>query len=98
MAGLRVVSIIPRGGYLAVVMRLLQMPITKFWQKLSRVLRVPVASAYNPFLFLTVVLPEKAYLAGWRRARRRHSGGLAGVRAKLAHHTLGYVTELEKTL
>ena len=96
-AGLRVASIIPRGGYLAVVLRLLQMPITKSWQKLARILRVPVYKAYNPFLFLTVVLPEKAYLAGWRRARRHRSGGLAGVRAKLSHHTLGYVTELEKS-
>lgn len=95
-AGLRVTSIVPRGGYLAVVMRLLQMPITKVWQKLARLLRMPLYSAYNPVLFLTVVLPEKAYLSAWRRARRRRSGEFTGVRANLARHTLGYVTELEK--
>lgn len=94
-ADLRVTSIIPRGGYLSVVLRLLQMPITKFWQKLARALRLPLYSARNPFLFLTVVLPEKAYLAFWRRARRR--GGERGrVHAGLSRYTLGYVTELEK--
>jgi ubiquinone/menaquinone biosynthesis C-methylase UbiE len=96
VAGLSVVSIIPRGGYVPVLLRLLQMPITKFWQKLSRVLRLPLSSAYNPVLFCAVVLPEKAYLAFWRRGRRRRRGGLGRILANSSRHTLGYVTELEK--
>jgi SAM-dependent methyltransferase len=94
-ADLRVTSIVPRGGYLSVVLRLLQMPITKFWQKLARVLRLPLYSARNPFVFLTVVLPEKAYLAFWSRARRRGSEP-GRAHTGLSRYTLGYVTELEK--
>lgn len=94
-AGLRVTSIVPRGGYLAVVLRLLQMPVAKFWQRAARALHLPLYSTRNPFLYLMVVLPEKAYLARWRKAQRR-AGGRTGLRANLSRYTLGYVTKLEK--
>jgi SAM-dependent methyltransferase len=95
-AGLTVDSTLPRGGYFAVALRVVQMPITKLWSRLSRRTRLPFYSRFNPAVYLTVVLPERLYLAIWRRGRRRPAGRLARTQSKLTYYTLGYVTELEK--
>jgi SAM-dependent methyltransferase len=95
-AGLSVTSIRPRGGYAAVLLRLLHLPITKLWQRLSGLLHLPLYHPYNPLVWLTVVLPERICLSAWRRARQRRDRP-AGIRAKLAHYTLGYVAELRKS-
>jgi hypothetical protein len=95
-AGFEVVSIRPRGGYVAVALRVLQLPITKFWQKLARATRLPLYHPLNPLVFATVVLPEWLCLAAWRRGRRRPGGRLARIGAKLTYFTLGYVTRLHK--
>ena len=95
-AGLSVASIRPRGGYAAVALRTFQMPITKLWQQLGKLLRLPLYHRYNPAVYLTVVLPERLYLLFKRRTGGPDEGPLAKVRARLTYYTLGYVTELHK--
>jgi ubiquinone/menaquinone biosynthesis C-methylase UbiE len=95
-AGLGVESIAPRGSYLAVALRVIQMPIAKIWQRLASRTALPLYNAYNPFIWSTVVLPEELYLLLWRYVRRRPSGRLARSYEKLTYYTLGYVTALVK--
>jgi SAM-dependent methyltransferase len=95
-AGLTVIAISPRGGYGAVVLAVVQMPITKVAQKLGKLTRLPVLHPYNPAIWLTVVLPQRMYLSVWRYVRRHTSTWLARLSTKLTYFTLGYVTELEK--
>ena len=95
-AGLSVASIRPRGGYVAVALRTFQMPITKIWQRLGKLLRLPLYHRYNPVVYLTVVLPERLYLLSRRHGGGQKEGPLAAVRARLTYYTLGYVTELRK--
>ena len=95
-AALEVRSIHARGGYLAVALRVLQMPLTKIFQRLSRVTRLPLYSRFNPLVYVTVVLPEQLCLSAWRRGRRRSAGRLARLQERSSYYTLGYMTQLEK--
>jgi SAM-dependent methyltransferase len=95
-AGLSVASIAPRGGYGAVALGILLMPLSKAWYQLGKVTRLPLYNAYNPIVFATVLLPQLAYLAYWRHVRRNAGTRLARISARLTNHTPGYVTELEK--
>jgi SAM-dependent methyltransferase len=94
-AGLIVRSIRPRGDYTAVALVVLQLPIGKAWYLLAKMTRLPLNSVYNPFVYLTIVLPQQLYLLGWRHMRRQ-GGSLRKLYDKLAYYTLGYVTELQK--
>jgi SAM-dependent methyltransferase len=96
-AGLSVASISPRGGYGAVALAVLQMPVTKIFLKLESVTRLPLYHLLNPAVFTLVVLPQKLYLVLWRYGRRRATGWFARLSEKLTYYTLGYVTELEKS-
>jgi hypothetical protein len=95
-AGLDVTAISLRGGYGAVALGVLLMPITKAIQKMATVTRLPLYHPYNPVTFATVVLPQLAYLRMWRHAHRRPDTRFAQLSSKLTYYTLGYVTELVK--
>jgi SAM-dependent methyltransferase len=95
-AGLTVIAISPRGGYGAVVLRIVQMPITKVAQRLAKLTRLPIFHPYNPVIWVTIVLPQRLYLSVWRYACRHTTSWLARLSTKLTYYTLGYVTELEK--
>jgi SAM-dependent methyltransferase len=95
-AGLSVVSIRPRGGYVAVALRVLQMPIAKTWQKLERLTGLPLYNMRNPAIYSLIVMPQKLYLSMWRYVRRHPASWLARIYAKLTYYPLGYVTELGK--
>src|SRR5207244_1525396 len=64
--GLVVTSLRPRGEYVAVALRVLQMPWTKLWQRLSRLTRINLYHPLNPLVYLTIVLPQRVYVALWR--------------------------------
>ena len=85
-----------KGDYFSVAMSFALFPVTKFWQAVSKVLRVNVYRPGNPFLFVSVVLPQLVYVAYWRRARRNGRGLLARVYRKLEYVTLGYVTTMRR--
>jgi SAM-dependent methyltransferase len=95
-AGLSVTSISPRGGYGAVALGVVQMPITKIFHKLATVTHLPLYHLYNPFVFATIVLPQRLYLSVWRYGRGHAATRLGRLSNKLTYYTLGYVTELEK--
>jgi SAM-dependent methyltransferase len=95
--GLLVKSIHPRGDYTAVALVTLQLPLGKAWYLLAKMTRLPLNSVYNPLVYLTIVLPQQMYLVFWRHVRQ-HGGRLRRLYDKLAYHTLGYVTELEKPM
>lgn len=90
-AGFEVVSLIPRGGAFPVLLGAAQQPLVKGLRLVSRLVRVDVGRPGNPLAYLTVVLPQLAYLGVWRLRRRRGRVGDASTRA-----TLGYVTTLRK--
>jgi SAM-dependent methyltransferase len=95
-AKLAVQSIRPRGSYVAVALSVVQMPITKIWQRLAKVTRLPLFHLHNPAVYLCVALPQQIYLSTWRYLRRRPTSRLAGMYDKLTYYTLGYVTVLQK--
>jgi SAM-dependent methyltransferase len=95
-AGLSVSTISPRGGYGAVALGIVQMPIGKIFQRLAAVTRLPLYHPYNPIVFATVVLPQRLYLSIWRHNRRHSATWWGRLSVKLTYYTLGYVTELEK--
>lgn len=95
--GMEIESIIPKGDYLAVVMTMMQFPLTKGWQALSKLARVNLFRPGNPFLWLGVVMPQLVYLKLWRAARRNPKGLLGRVSRKLDYITLGYVTRLYRS-
>lgn len=95
-AGLSVVSIRPKGDYLAVALNVLSYPWAKFWQVLASRSHLPLYHPYNPLVGIPVVLPQLAYLAWWRYVRRREHGALRTISDKLSYITLGYITILER--
>ena len=89
--GLDIESIVTKGDFVAVLMSFSQFPVTKAWQALSAASR-----SANPFLWLTVVLPQLAYLAYWRHCRRSPRTVVGRVYRRLEYVTLGYVTVLRR--
>ncbi|MBA3575863.1 MAG: hypothetical protein H0W37_13100 [Pseudonocardiales bacterium] len=65
---------------------ILSMPVTKVWQLIAKHLDRPLYRYGNPLVYLTVVVPQLAYLSVWRRSRLE----------RLSYFTTGYVTVLEK--
>lgn len=96
-AGLEVVTLRPRGEYCAVVLTLLQMPLRKAW-RLSRSVGIDLARPTNPLFCLTVIAPQRLYVAAWRRMRTRERSVLHGLYRRLSYHTLGFVTTVRRPL
>ena len=94
-AGLSVLSIRPRGEYFAVALAILQMPLGKAWYLLAKHTHLPLNSSRNPLLYLTVVGPQRLYVAAWKWIRTR-GGPAQRLYDKLSYYTLGYITELVK--
>jgi len=95
-AGLTVSSIKQRGEYWAVLLLLALFPVGKFWRVLSKILRVNLSHPANPLAFITLALPQIAYLVisralgrGWGRGLRRVAFRVFG------HYTVGFNTILE---
>lgn len=95
-AGLSVASIQPRGSYAAVAMTLIQMPIAKIWQRLTRITGLPLYHRYNPAVYLLIVLPQRLYLLSRGHFLRRPVSRPARIYVKMTYYTLGYITELQK--
>jgi SAM-dependent methyltransferase len=93
---LMVTSLRPRGEYLAVTLKLLLLPITKLWQRLSRLVGVNLYHPLNPLVFVSVVAPQRLYVAIWRRIRQGERGFAYRAYRKLSYYTLGYVTMLQR--
>ncbi len=85
--GLVVVSLQPRGEYAAVALSIIQLPLTKAFQHLDRLMGVRFYRPENPLVYLTIVAPQRLYLALWRRFAPTNGG-------PLGHWTLGYITVL----
>jgi SAM-dependent methyltransferase len=92
-AGLRTLYVHPKGGYGAVLMLLLQYPLTKIWYLAEKKTRLPLYRPTNPFLLLTVVAPQLAYVSWWKRRRGHDAGALS---ERLNRTTLGYVSVFRK--
>ena len=86
-SGFEVLSLRPRGEYGGVALTVLQLPLMKAFQGAATVVGSRFYSPANPLVYLTIVLPQRAYAALWQR-RRRPEGG------RWSHWTLGYVTVL----
>jgi SAM-dependent methyltransferase len=95
-AGLSTLYVRPKGGYGAVLMLLLQYPLTKIWQVVQRRTRLPVYHPANPLLFLPVVLPQLLYVWWWKRRRGRRRESVGRLSQRLSRTTLGYVAVLKK--
>jgi SAM-dependent methyltransferase len=95
-AGLELKYVRPKGGYGAVLILLIQYPITKMWQALQKALRLPVYHPANPFLYFPVVLPQLAYIWLWKRLRTHRRLTSRRLSEALSRTTLGYVTVMRK--
>jgi SAM-dependent methyltransferase len=95
--GLAVNSLEPRGEYLAVALRILQMPWTKLWHRLSRLTGIELFHPLNPLVYLTVTVPQRLYVALWRATKGRRGSLSRLLHGKLSYYTLGYVTTLRRT-
>jgi hypothetical protein len=60
----------PRGDYIAVLLSVLLMPVGKAWYVLRKLTGLPLDRPGKPLLYITLMLPQCAYLWGWRRVRR----------------------------
>lgn len=95
-AGLAVVSIRPKGDYVAVALGTLSFPWSKLWQVISSRLGMPLYHPRNPLVWVTIVLPQLAYVAVWKQLRRGRLCILRRLSDRLSYVTLGYVTVLAK--
>lgn len=74
-AGFRLEHLESFCGYWGVLIAFLVQPQLKIWNKLSKIVRIKIIySAYNPFIFLGVVLPQLLYLAFNLKGRKHHAG------------------------
>jgi SAM-dependent methyltransferase len=87
---LTVERITPRGDYVAVALMTLLLPISKFWLLMSRWLRLNLYRPMNPFVWASIVMPQRAYVAAWSSARSR-DGRVRTFSRRLEYYTLGYV-------
>jgi SAM-dependent methyltransferase len=95
--GFAVDSVKPRGDYMAVSLGMLQYPVAKFWGLMSKVMRINLNNSSNPINYLTVVLPQLAYLRYWKKARLDTKRSFVSkVYGRLNYITLGYITRLSK--
>ena len=92
-AGLTTKYVHTKGGYGAVLMLLLQYPMTKIWYLAQKSTRLPLYRPANPFLLVTVVMPQVLYVWSWKRRRGRTAGALS---ERLNRTTLGYIAVFRK--
>jgi SAM-dependent methyltransferase len=95
-ADLSVISLVPRGDYVALMLGLLAYPLSKFFDKLSTASHVNVRGPANPVIYLTVVAPQRAYFACWRRMRVGGLPMLRRIHEKLDYFALGYTLVLQR--
>lgn len=95
-AGLEVTSLTARGDYLALMLTLLALPVSKLVQKLSAVLGVNLHRPENPLVYLALVLPQRLYFARWRRMRTGGAPLFRRLHERLNYFPLGYVTVVVK--
>jgi len=83
--GFRNIEIEPFGEYFAVVIAFGVQIQLKFWNGVSKLLGIKgFYSAWNPFIFLFVVLPQYLYLGLFRQKF------MSGIRKKLSYTPRGY--------
>jgi SAM-dependent methyltransferase len=95
-AGLTVTAIRPRGSYAAVALGVLQLPVTKIWQRLAKASGLPLFHLYNPAVYVLVAMPQQLYLLAWRYLREHSAGWAAKIYSRMTYYTLGYVTALQR--
>lgn len=88
-AGLTVVSVLPKGDYVAVALSTLTFPWSKLLQVASRKLELDLYHPYNPFVALPLLLPQMVYVSLWKRMRRGRLGLLKRLHDKVSYVTLG---------
>ncbi len=98
MAGLKVVSVEPRGDFGAVVLATLQYPLSMFWGFAAARTDQRIYTAWNPLVLVTVIAPQLAYLALWRRIRESRGTWMKRVLGRTTGTTLGYNTILERPI
>jgi SAM-dependent methyltransferase len=91
-SGLEIRTILPRGDYTAVTLMTLLLPISKLWQHLPRVAGFDLGRVASPFVWLSIVVPQRLYVAAWRVLRHRPDRPLRKIYDKLTYYTLGYIT------
>jgi SAM-dependent methyltransferase len=94
--GLAVEASMPRGDYLATLLASLQFPLAKVLSRLSRIVGGRLYTYSNPLVYVTLVLPQLAYMEFWHAARRAPGGLVARLHGKLSGHPLGYITIIRK--
>ncbi len=92
-AGFELIRVQTKGDMVAVFLSMLLWPWCKFWYMLSKLLGFSrVYSAYNPFLWLTVVLTQKLYLKWFNFLQKQPPQHWAKrLYRRLESATLGYV-------
>ena len=95
-SGFTVASIEPRGDYGAVALGVLLYPFTVFWGFAAARTDWRLYGPKNPFVLLTVIGPQLAYLALWRRVRTSQRPWIRRVLQRTTGMTLGYTTTLER--
>jgi SAM-dependent methyltransferase len=95
-SGFEVMSIEPRGDYGAVTLGNLLYPFTLFWAFTAARTDMRLYGPKNPIVLLTVIGPQLAYLALWRRVRRSRNPLIRRVLRRTTGLTLGYMTTLER--
>jgi SAM-dependent methyltransferase len=90
-AGLEVTSLVTRGDYLALMLTLLAFPVSKLFQKLSKILGINLYRPENPFVYLVQVVPQRLYFARWRRMRMGGAPLFRRIHQRLNYFALGYV-------
>lgn len=97
-AGFTVASIERRGEFAALLILVLQLPLTKLLQAVSRVAGVRLYHPLNPLVLGLVTAPQLLYLLAWQLCRRSGRGRLGAAWLRVfGHYSLGYVTVLRRT-
>jgi len=96
-AGFEVERVVTKGDMLAVTLSSVLGPWFKLWYLASKVTRLRwLYSARNPVMWLTGVLPHRAYLI-WFRLAQRHPLSPAGrAYRRLEYVTLGYIVTAKR--
>jgi SAM-dependent methyltransferase len=97
-AGLSVTSLVSRGDYVALALGVLAYPISKLFQRLSRITGLKLHHPANPVVYLVQVAPQRLYFAAWREVRTGRSSLLRSIHEKLSHFALGYVLVVQRSL
>lgn len=97
-AELEVDSLTTRGDYLALMLGVMTYPLSKLFQKLSKITGVNLHRPGNPLIYGTLVLPQRMYFACWRSARTGRLRAFRRLHEKLNYFALGYVMVIKRPL